>query len=386
MKIFKIICIILLALVAIGALVLLILNWTTGFARAQSKIYIPGSYEVNAINKSITDAGYNLKNDNGVNVEIPINLKFELQNTLNDTSYTVYSNTIFKFNFKIKNNDLILTTDKGTVTGETSGYFDYYDFDYYMVFWENNFLHVAQLEDGASYQFAIYGDGSDNNKYGEDNEVVYIRDITPYMDGDTDMKLAVRLSTISSDFPPYNWQANYLNTVYFNINIYNQPLQSQLPNGEHLVLNEMFICNSIGIASVGSAPGSFGGNGEFTQKITPINIITAAEKQGLQEGYNFGITQSTNDGYENGYNAGYEIGEQTGFNNGYNYGYAAGQLVGNGGNGELNMAQNSIATIIKSVFSAMDIKLFGIISVLDLLTIAVVFAIVLFIIKLIRGN
>lgn len=113
--------------------------------------------------------------------------------------------------------------------------------------------------------------------------------------------------------------------------------------------------------------------------------------------YNFGTIfdlygeQTYQEGYDTGFNVGEERGYTSGYNNGYNAGTADGyaEALEDLNNSE-NITQQDSAllasrNIIKSVISAMDVKLFGFLSILDIIGIVVVLGLVLFVIKLIRS-
>lgn len=89
--------------------------------------------------------------------------------------------------------------------------------------------------------------------------------------------------------------------------------------------------------------------------------------------------------YEDGYSAGEETGYESGYTNGQTDGYNAGYEVGiNESLGTLT-GWDTIKGAFTSIFEALQIKVFGLFSLGDVIMICLVFAVVLFFLKVIRG-
>lgn len=80
----------------------------------------------------------------------------------------------------------------------------------------------------------------------------------------------------------------------------------------------------------------------------------------------------------------YQLGYDNGYKSGYDFGYEVGKTAGIEGGISSATPIQSAASIVKSVFSALDVKIFGVISILDLVGIVVVIGLVGFILKLVR--
>lgn len=80
----------------------------------------------------------------------------------------------------------------------------------------------------------------------------------------------------------------------------------------------------------------------------------------------------------------YQIGYDNGYKSGWKFGYESGKADGISGGIDNATPIQSVKAIIKSVADAFNIKLFGIISILDLIGIMVVLGLVSFILKFIR--
>lgn len=83
-------------------------------------------------------------------------------------------------------------------------------------------------------------------------------------------------------------------------------------------------------------------------------------------------------------NPSYQLGYDNGYKYGYDFGYEVGKTTGIEGGISSATPIQSAASIVKSVISALDVKIFGVISILDLLGIVVVIGLVGFILKLVR--
>lgn len=111
-----------------------------------------------------------------------------------------------------------------------------------------------------------------------------------------------------------------------------------------------------------------------TQTITNTDCLNRiveyynAYYSGFQKGY----VQGWNEGIENVYSVGYE--------DGYNDGFVDGQVFG----GQAP-AINTGKALFRSVLQAFDVKIFGFMSILDIVSLIVVLGLVLFVIKLIRS-
>ena len=86
-----------------------------------------------------------------------------------------------------------------------------------------------------------------------------------------------------------------------------------------------------------------------------------------------------NNGYVTGKNEGFENGYTQGKNDGYNNGYSAGLVEGQG-------PTNSIQKLIASVQAALNVDLFGSISLQDLLNVMIAIFFVLIALKLFSGG
>lgn len=109
-------------------------------------------------------------------------------------------------------------------------------------------------------------------------------------------------------------------------------------------------------------------NGTFYSNIrTELDkMYRLGNSDGIYKGYNAGNTDGYNAGYADGYNAGIQVNP-----------VPAGR--------ELEAAQQTATTLFNSVFETLNIKLFGFISVADILTIVVVCGIVLLILRFVRS-
>lgn len=83
-------------------------------------------------------------------------------------------------------------------------------------------------------------------------------------------------------------------------------------------------------------------------------------------------------------NPGYQLGYDNGYQSGYDFGYEVGKTAGIEGGISSATPIQSAASIVKSVFGALDVKIFGVISIIDLVGIVVVIGLVGFILKLVR--
>lgn len=83
-------------------------------------------------------------------------------------------------------------------------------------------------------------------------------------------------------------------------------------------------------------------------------------------------------------NSQYQIGYDTGYRNGWKYGYENGKADGISDGIDSATPIQSVKAVMKSVADALNIKLFGVISILDLIGIMVVLGLVGFILKFIR--
>lgn len=104
----------------------------------------------------------------------------------------------------------------------------------------------------------------------------------------------------------------------------------------------------------------------------------------ILENYSNGYFAGNVDGEESGYNKGIQEGQGQGYQEGYNIGYNVGYNDGTASPGA-GAPITAATSIVRAVLTALDIKLFGFLSILDIIGIVVVLGLVLFIIKLIRG-
>lgn len=94
-------------------------------------------------------------------------------------------------------------------------------------------------------------------------------------------------------------------------------------------------------------------------------------------------------GYDNGYNAGYEAGDQDGYRRGWSTGFDQGVEAGYqtaGGGGGVSTALQTASAVVRVVWSIVDVPILGPTFTLGtLLGIVVIFSLVMFIVKIIRG-
>lgn len=94
-------------------------------------------------------------------------------------------------------------------------------------------------------------------------------------------------------------------------------------------------------------------------------------------------------GYENGYNSGYNdgeiVGREEGHAAGYEDGYKNGYDIGVGETIGSLTGWDAVKNGITSIFEALQIKVFGLFSLGDVIMICLVFAVVMFFLKVIRG-
>lgn len=94
-------------------------------------------------------------------------------------------------------------------------------------------------------------------------------------------------------------------------------------------------------------------------------------------------------GFDDGYNSGYDKGHGTGSHEGYlqgqQLGYDQGYKAGLAVNADSLTGWNLISSGLSSIFTALDINIFGFFSIADILAVVMVVSIVFFLFKLIRG-
>ena len=103
--------------------------------------------------------------------------------------------------------------------------------------------------------------------------------------------------------------------------------------------------------------------------------------QGYQNGYNNGYAQGTTEGYNDGYQTGHDDGADWGHEQGYSEGYRIGMQESLGTVTGWDAVKNGFT----SIFEALNIKIFGLFSLGDLMGIVLIFSVVMFFLKIIRG-
>lgn len=106
-----------------------------------------------------------------------------------------------------------------------------------------------------------------------------------------------------------------------------------------------------------------------------INIYDQGYQNGYETGYNKGNSNGLNTGYNNGYKDGYKEGDTNGYNEGFNKGLIEGKGPG-----------TTINSLISTVQSALNVKLFGQISLQDLLNVMLAVTFVVVALKVFAGG
>lgn len=105
-----------------------------------------------------------------------------------------------------------------------------------------------------------------------------------------------------------------------------------------------------------------------------------AFRQGREEGYQSGLAIGKDIGREEGFSEGYDAGQEAG----YNAGYQEGLSVGSGAS--IGSSLNSASAIVRTVWQIVNVPILGPYFTLGtLLSIVVIFSLVLFIIRIVRG-
>lgn len=111
---------------------------------------------------------------------------------------------------------------------------------------------------------------------------------------------------------------------------------------------------------------------DFEQSLK--NSFDAGQKKGYKNGYDYGLSQVSDTVKKEGYNNGYYDGK--------NAGYDEGLAVGNS---SLNLGLNSMSSLFNGLSSLLGIKVFGTVPLGAFLGIPLLFGLVMFILKLVRG-
>ena len=109
--------------------------------------------------------------------------------------------------------------------------------------------------------------------------------------------------------------------------------------------------------------------------------VATDEEQSYQDGYDDGYEAGLDVGYEAGREDGYYDGYDEGLQEGYNNGYAAGVSSGSAN----KTGWSLISDAFSSIFTALDVNVFGFFSLGDVIAVVFIFAVVFFVFKLFRG-